>query len=360
MTVAAPAPELDRVTYHVADLVTGQVLDSLPLSGEVSKAVGEAGTQSWQLAVADERMPPDWLDLLQPVRRMLVAEWRGKLIQAWVIVGLRVGDPTVEVSGVTLERVLEKVYVRTADFFSVDEAQIAAEVASQVLVPAGGWTVRYTTTGTVTDYNATTDGAVTVKSALDTIAATDTGPRYVVDVEWVEGAEGMTVRKVLRIARDLGSAQPRAVFTGAMVESYTRSLDWSGDYAALRVWATTEGTTGTGFAGPYSSTKLDAGWHPWEAFVPFTDLNDAQLARRATAALADREDGATVWEVVCRLDDAPQLLDEWTIGDTVTVSIAPNEYDPVGGEVTARVEGWALDDVARTITPLLRQEGEGA
>lgn len=352
--------ELERVTYHVADLVTGQVLDTLPLSGEVSKVVGDAGSQSWSIAVADERTPPDWLDLLQPVRRMIVAEWRGRLIQGWIIVGLKVGEPTIEISGATLERVLEKVFVRTAEWYSVDEAQIAADIAAQVLVPDGGWTVRYTTTGELTDYYAVTDGAVTVKSALDTLAATPTGPRCIADVEWVAGSEGMTVRKVLRLARTLGSAQPRAVFSGAMVESYTRSNDWSSDYAALRVWATTEGLTGTGFAGPYASAKLSAGWHPWEAFVSFADLNDAQLDRRGSAALVEREDGATVWEFACRLDDAPALLDEWTIGDTVTISVEPSEYDPLGGELVARVEGWTLNDEARTITPTLLQEGEDA
>lgn len=349
---------MEYVTYHVADLVTGQVLDTLPLSGEVAKTVGEAGTQSWSVAVADERTPPDWLDLLQPVRRMIVAEWRGRLIQGWVIVGLKVGEPNVEISGATLERVMEKVHVRTGEWYSVDEAQIAAEIAAQVLVPAGGWLVEYTTTGTVADYYATTDGAVTIKSALDTLGATETGPRWTVDVEWLAGQEGMTVRKVLRIARELGTYRPNVRFSGAMIGSYTRAQDWSSDYAALRVWAATEGTTGTGFAGPYDSAKLAAGWHPWEAFVSFTDLDDSQLARRAVAALSEREDGATIWELACQLDDAPLLLDEWTVGDTVTIAVEPNEYDPVGGELVARVEGWALDDSARTITPTLRQEGE--
>ncbi len=350
--------EVERVTYHVADLVTGRVLDTLPLSGEVSKAIGDAGSQSWSVAVADDRTPPDWLDLLQPVQRMIVAEWRGQLIQGWVIVGLKIGEPSVEINGVTLDRVLEKVFVRTGEWYSIDEAQIAAEVAAQVLVPDGGWLVEYTTTGTLVDFYATTDGAVTVKSALDSIGATDTGPRWLTDVAWEAGQEGRTVRKVLRLAHELGEYRPHARFTGAMIESYTRSHDWSSDYAALRVWATTEGTTGTGFAGPYESAKLIAGWHPWESFVSFTDLDDAQLARRATAALGQREDGATVWEVTCRLDDAPLLLDDWTIGDTVTIAVEPNEYDPLGGELVARVEGWTLDDAARTITPVLRQEGD--
>lgn len=351
--------ELERVTYHVADLVTGSVLDTLPLAGEVSNTAGEAGSASWTVAVADPRTPADWLELLQPVRTMIVAEWRGRLIQGWVLVGLKFGAAELELQGATLERVLEKVQVRNGEWYSIDEAQIAAEIAAQVLVPEGGWAVEFTTTGTLTDAYHTADSGVTVRSALETIAATDTGPRWITEVRWVPGAEGARVQKVLRIARELGTVRPEAVFTGAMIESYTRTVDWSSDYAALRVWGATEGSAGSGAAGPYSSAKLSQGWHPWEAFVTFTGLEtETALARRAEAALAEREDGAVVWEVVCHLDTAPQLLDDWNIGDTVTVRVEPSELDPAGGEVAARVEGWVLNDEDRTITPQLRQEAE--
>ncbi len=347
----------ERVTYHVADLVSGAVLDTLPLSGEVSNIIGESGTQSWSVPVTEPRMPANWLDLLQPVKTMIVAEWRGRLIQGWIIVGLKLGGSQVEINVATLERLTEKVHVRDGEWYSVDEAQIAAEIAAQVLVPEGGWLVEYTTTGTVTDAFHATDAAVTVKSALDTIAATETGPRWLTDVRWANGETGTRVQKVLRIARTLGSYRAEARFSGALIESYSRSIDWSSDYAALRVWGITEGTTGSGVSPAHASAKLAAGWHPWEAFVSFTNLDDAQLAARAAAALTERENGAVIWEVTCHLDGgAPQLLDDWTIGDSVTIAIEPSEYDPAGGELVAQVEGWTLNDEARTITPVLRQD----
>jgi hypothetical protein len=346
----------ERVIYHVADLVSGQVLDTLPLSGEVSKQIGEVGSQSWSIPIADPRTPPDFHELLQPVRTMIVAEWRGRLVQGWIVVGLKFGGREIEISAATLDRVTEKVHVRTGEWYSVDEAQIAAEICSQVLVPEGGWTVEYTTTGTLTDAYFSTDGAETLRSALEKLGATETGPRWIADVRWIPGDEGARVQKILRIARELGSVRPEARFSGQMIDTYSRNHDWSGDFAALRVWGATEGSTGTGVVGPYSSTKLSSGWHPWESFVSFTDLDDPQLTRRAQAALTERENGAVIWEATCRVDDAPQLLDDWTIGDTVTIAVEPNEYDPIGGELTAQVEGWTLSDEARTITPLLRQE----
>lgn len=351
---------MEYVTYHVADFVTGDVLDTLPLSGEVSKVIGEAGSQSWSVPIADPRMPPNWIELLQPVRTMIVAEWRGRLIQGWIVVGLKIGEPVVEINAATLERAAERVFVRDGEWYAVDEAQIAAEIATQVLAPDGGWQVEYTTTGTVTDAVHATDAAVTVKSALDTLGATETGPRWMADVAWQPGFEGSRVQKRLRVARSFGGFRARARFTGAAIDSYSRAIDWSSDFAALRVWGSTEGTTGTGVSSPHASTKLDQGWHPWEAFASFTNLDDEQLDSRAAGALAEREDGAVVWEVTCRIDDAPQLLDDWSVGDTVTIAVEPSEIDPTGGELTALVEGWSLNDEARTITPILRQDSADA
>lgn len=354
MTVPTQTP-VDEVRYYVCDLVTGNVLDSLPLSGDISKAEGDSGTQAWSIAVNDRRMPPDWLTLLQPLKTMIVAEYRDRLVQAWIIVGLKVGGYEVEINGATLERALERVFVRDGEWFSVDEAEIAAGIAGQVLVPDGGWEVRWTLTGALADASHNIEGAITVKSAFETLAATETGPRYICDVEW--DTPGARAQKVLKIGHTLGTTKPLVVFEGAMIDSYARTFDWSGDYAALRVWGATEGVTGTGVTpSSYASAKLDVGWHPWEAFVSFTDLGDVQLEQRASAALAAREDGAIVWEAVCHIDYAPQLLADWDIGDTVTIRAAPSQYDPIGGEISAEVVGWTLSPDARTITPTLVQE----
>src|SRR5262245_57345023 len=223
--------------YFVCDLVTGNVLDMLPLAGEVSKVIGDIGSQSWTLAVTDPRTPADWLHLLQPVKTMICAEWNGRLIQAWIVVALKIGAPEVEISGVTLERAAERVIVRDGEWYGRDEAQIAGEIVAQVMVPDGGWLVEYTTTGTEIDVYHSTDAAVTVRNALDTLAASDTGPRWMTDIRWIPGSEGVQAQKVVRIAPTFGERKPQVVFTGRMIDSYSRSVDWSSDYAALRVWA---------------------------------------------------------------------------------------------------------------------------
>src|SRR5262245_13157030 len=259
---------MDLCTYYVCDLVSGQVLDTLPLTGAVSNILGDIGSQSWSLPVKDQRVPANWLSMLQPVKTMMVCEWRGELVQGWVITGLKVGEADAEIQAATLERLTEKVYCRTDEWYYTDEAQIAAELVQQVLAPQGNWTVEYTATGTKTDMYQDEEAAVSLKSALDTLSATDTGPRWRCEVCWEPGQEGNVVEKKFLIAHSFGQVRPDVVFTGQMIDSYSRTLDWTSDYGALRLWGTTEGTTGTGVSSQsYASSRLSQGWHPWEGWV---------------------------------------------------------------------------------------------
>src|SRR5262245_22456277 len=217
----------DICRYYVCDLVSGQVLDSLPLMGEVTNVLGDVGSQSWNLPIKDERVPRNWIDLLQPVRTMIACEWQGRIIQAWVVTGLKIGEAEAEIQAATLARCTEKVFVRTQEWYYIDEAQIAAEIVGQVMGPLGNWTVEWTPTGVLTDAYHDTEAAVTVRAALDTLSATDTGPRWRIDPCWYEGEEGVCVEKEFIIAHDLGTVKPDVVFTGYMVDNYTRTIDWT-------------------------------------------------------------------------------------------------------------------------------------
>ena len=98
-------------------------------------------------------------------------------------------------------------------------------------------------------------------------------------VRWVPGEERRTVQKVIRIGPSLGDPKPSAVFE-LPPSGYTRTELWDDENAALRVWATTEGT-GAGMTPiPYESPLLDEGWHPKELIARFTGLDDPELEKR--------------------------------------------------------------------------------
>lgn len=351
----------EPVTYHVADFVTGVVLDTLPLSGEVAKTRGVVDSVSWDLALADERVPDNWRNLLTPVKTMIVAEWHGRLIQGWILVGDTVGNPTLPLQGATLARQFEKTYVRDYEAYDKDLAEIAADLVSQVLVPHDNWQVQWAPCGIRGDHYWQFDQLVSVYSGLETLEAAEGGPVWDVDVDWVPGEPGRRVQKTVHIGpQPLGTLRPEAIFT-APSGSYTRATDWTGDNAALEVWGTTEGSGGQGITeDSWRSPKLDEGWPTWEGVVTFTDLDDEQLAKRRDGRGPQLADGVVSWEATLRIDEQPVLGDEWNIGDTVTLKAEPDPlYDPVGGTYTNEVEGWVLNAAEGTIVVGMLQEGDG-
>lgn len=355
---------MSRITYHVADVVTGIVLDTLPLTGEVAKTRGQVESAAWEVPLPDERLPDNWQNLIQPGKNMIVAEWNGRPIQAWVIVSPSYGDPSLPLQGASLERLLERTYARNGtepmepvEWFNTDSAQILAELFGQVLVPEGGWSVQWTPTGTNTDAFYVLTEAKNLYTAAEDLEAEEGGPKWMCDVVWVPGEEGRRVEKVLVVGPTLGTERPEAIFTAKPGE-YKRLVDWSGDNAALETWATTEGDGGVGFTETsYRSAKLDEGWHPNEAILSFADLDDTQLERRRDKRGRELEDGTISWEATLRIDSQPILNNEWWIGDTITLRALSGPYDPTGGTITSEAEGFVLNDVDGTITPRMVQEG---
>jgi len=347
----------DPVTYLVADAVTGIVLDALPLVGTVAETRAQVETATWNLPLTDDHTPTDWWGLTMPWKVMIVAVWHGHPIQAWVIVSRRFGQVECELGGATIERFLECVYARDADWLSVDSALVSAQLVNQVLVPQGGWVVEYVETGTRIDHFTQLDAAATVYDQLEELEGGEGGPKWRKLLRWVPGEERRTLQKVIRIGPEVGDPKPAVVFE-LPPSGYTRIEQWDDESAALRVWATTEGSGAGMTPTPFESPLLDEGWHPKELVASFTDLDDPELEKRKHQRGRDLANGTIAWEATFEIDRAPLLVDEWNVSDTVTFHAAPNAYDPAGGELTAVVDGWELDPQANTVTPRLIQEAD--
>lgn len=298
-----------------------------------------------------------WATLLEPIKTCILAEWRGRLIQAWFVVADTLGNPTVPLQGATLARQFEKTYIRDVEFFDTDLSAIAAGLMTQVLVPRDGWEVQWSPCGVRDDHFWTFDQLVSLYSGFETLQAAEGGPVWDTSVDWVPGEEGRRFTKTALFGpRPLGAVRPEAIFTAKPGE-YTRTRDFTGDNAAFELWGVTEGSGGNGITeDSWRSPKLDQGWPTWEGVVEFTDMDDEQLARRRDGRGPELADGVVVWEATMRIDEQPLLGDEWIIGDTVTLRAKAGDHDPTGGEITAEVEGWTLNTEQGSIVVGMVQE----
>jgi hypothetical protein len=73
-----------NLTWVVADIVEGDVLDELPLVGDtVARAVSTDGSAKWTFSPTDPRTPKGWHNLLELGQVMVVALLDGFPLQAW-------------------------------------------------------------------------------------------------------------------------------------------------------------------------------------------------------------------------------------------------------------------------------------
>jgi len=178
-------------------------------------------------------------------------------------------------------------------------------------------------------------------------------------VRWADTGTQQAIEKVVQIGPRIGSERPDALFDldaegRGCIASYRRLVSYAPGSGATVLSAVSEGSgSSRPTAGPLESELIALGWPRWEARVAFPgieaasiDDEDADLARRARAALAAQEAGTTTWQIVGDAN-APRPGRDFGVGDTVYLDIAPQgRRDQVGTGglvLPVRVLGWDLD-----------------
>lgn len=341
--------------WLVCDIMTGQVLAELPLSGgdEVETVIAREDSQTFSLAPADDACPSDWTSQLVAGKTMIVALIDDELAQAWVVNEYTAGASTVPIPCATLETCLNRTNVPDLDGY-FDDADGAAALCAG-LVGRFGFTIEATPTGHQSDFDYS---SLEDRNLLDVMHERMQGESPIewrIALRWADAAH-TRIEKVLQIAGTIGIDRPDAVFeldeAGAgNIESYGRNRSYIRGKGATMMIGTSEGTgDARPLTDPVYSPLVDAGWPVWEERSNFTGLDigtveeeDALLLQRTQARLAAKQGGTVTWTLVGS-ENAPRPGVDYDHGDTVHIQVAPQgKLDPEGGTGAMRVLGWRLN-----------------
>lgn len=364
-------------SYLFADLVTGDVLDELPLVGvSFEMALGEPGTFRGTLPVADPLVPARQPHrLTEPARTAVYVERAGTLVWGGIVWTSRY-EPA--------ERTLE---IRAADFLSYfahrtvqsvppgDPVEFEAppiRIARSLLElaathPGGDLGLRIVETvdgdlGPSRRVGYGPDDLKPVDEALADLAENEGGFELASDVAY--GPGGRPERRIMLGRPRLGQPGSAHVWEfGANMTDLTWPRD--GSTMATRVFVKgAQGDDGTLLAGEEDPQAYPDGWPLLEAVVSHSDVQDEDLlAGLARAELSARRRPVVLPELVVRADLDP-VLGRYSVGDDARIVIDdPFLGDPggfsgfdgmvriVGIDVTPGDDAGA-EEVKLTVTPV--------
>jgi hypothetical protein len=357
------------ITWYVCDLKTGTVLNSLPLrpTGDVERTVGASSTLGVTLDVHDERCPDGWETLLDKRRTMLALDDDKYPLVGYVIDKYTPGEASLQITLKSLESIPESSFCRTHDFTEGvdDEADVAATLLSDLVVPSWGFELQVTQTGKTADHSYAYEEDRTVASALSDLMNAEGGPEWTIRLRWETPAQRRLI-KTIHIGPKIGSVLPSTIIDNKHIESRKRTVSAAGDDLAVHVVATSDGSgPDRPMSDPFvDQAALDAGIPQWEARVNVTGVDDLeQLNRVAGAGLRKRWNGVTTWDVVLASSEVgcPRVGRDFDSGDTVTLNSGPTRDDPASWDGMARIIGWratVAESSIRTIIPVFWEDRE--
>lgn len=359
-----------ELRWLVCDLLTGQVLTELPLTGGelLETVVAREDTTTFSLAPADDSCPDDWPQQLSPGKTMIVALIDGQLAQAWATIEYSAGAATVPIVCKTLEHCMARTNVPEM-LATLDNAAGAAQLCAD-LIDRFGFTIEHTPTGNTADFDYSNLEDRNLYDAMRELLVGETPIEWRIVIRWADPLEQTQVEKVLQIADRIGMDRPDAVFelddTGTgTIESYSRNRSYDAGKGATMMIGVSEGTGATRpMTDPIYSVLVDRGWPVWEERANFTGLatgtvadEDALLRSRTMARLEAKQAGTVTWTVVAS-ENAPRPGVDYDHGDTVHIQVAPQgKQDPEGGVAAMRVLGWQLNTRSGQ-TALIAQEDQ--
>lgn len=351
------------IVWYLCDLKTGSVITDLPLrsTGEIERTVGTVTSLGVELDVHDPSCPANWAYLIDPMRAMLVLCDDDQPLVGYTIDQDEAGEPAVRLTLSSLEGVLDAVYVRTHDFYQDkdDEADAAAALLSDVVVPSFGFELAVTPTGQSADHSYLLEEDRTVGAALSELMAAAGGPEWTVRLGWAD-SKHQRIIKTIRIGPRVGSVVSGTIFENHHLIHRLRRRAFAHGNRAIYVLATSDGSgIDRPSSAPYvDQDSLDRGIPQWEARVSVPAIDDdAQLDRIAVAALSRRRQGLTTWEMELALSEpgCPRVGRDFDAGDTVQIQSDPMAHDPITWYGQARVIGWRASIAGRqfsTVTPI--------
>lgn len=357
------------LSYIAVDLNTGSIiadLKDITFQGAMAQTLMRYESQTATLPL--DKAPKNWRTATRPGSAAILCLADDAMTPLWG--GLVTTRTTDETGGVTIgmataESYLDRVYVGNEVFTATDQNTIVKALVDKYIGRSGGIPIRVQVVGAagmVRDRTYADADDKTVYSLLGELSGVIGGP------EWTIGWErtGVLYTPVLYVGSRIGADVPSglgpdAVFNmpgpvnkASMVESYATGQ------GANSVIAT---SSGTGGARPQSAPQTPATgnngrpiyeyrWSP-STQITVTDT----LTAHAQRALAAMQDGSTALTIQAARQEAPKLVDDWSLGDTIGFDLTSQAW-PDGIQGNARAIGWQMDD--NTIIPILDTSTLGA
>ncbi|MFF1483151.1 hypothetical protein ACIGZH_01590 [Streptomyces sp. NPDC058319] len=354
------------LTWYGCDLRTGGIIEELPSltpQGALTRRLGTSTSTSVALAMAGA--PTDWEAATAPGRSLLVAVDTEIDRPIWAGIPLpREGGsaPEVTFSAATPEAYLDRRYTGTRIMVQQDQATVVTALMTEPLTQGPPFVMDAPPTGVLMDYQVQDSDDRTVLSVLEEISGAEGGPEWTIDVEWADAARtGFVLPVRVRPTIGVQAAAPEAVFDfPGCITSYSLAESYEAGKGATVVLARGDGEGAARLSSaPAVATALEAAGQPrYEyRFTPGAGLTDPdQLNAHAAKALALMQTGSAVWTVQAAVPAAPRLGRDWSLGDTVQVSVTRSPRHPAGAEVVARAWSWELEPGTDVLRPILVEE----
>jgi hypothetical protein len=354
-----------ELAWFGCDLRTGGIIEDLPSlkpQGPLSRKLGDSTTTQFELTLSGAAAA--WDEATTPGSTVLVAVDTATDTPVWAGAVLpREGGSaqTVQLGAATLESYLGARYPGTQTLLSTDQASVMTALVTPALTNGPPFIIDAVATGTVMDYLTDDGDDKTILACLNEIMGLDGGPEWTIDVAWNGSHSGFQFP--LRVRRQIGTqaASPEAVFDyPGCVAEYTLSESYEQGKGATRVIARGEGEGSSRLTSTVqeATALIAGGWPAWEyRYTPATGITDPdQLIAHASSSLALMAQGAQVWTVQGVASKSPRVGTDFTLGDTVGISVQKSPRHPGGATTVARCWAWELDAGADRVRPILVEE----
>lgn len=362
-----------NLRWLLADLVTGQVIDELPLSleGTLERTVSAKMTAAATLPTRSQYTPDGWTNMLGAGRSMIVPvidDLNSLPLHGYVVTAPEPGDSLVTIRLTSLEVAAEAWVCRDHEFDQVDESRIIETLLADDIAPGFGFDLDVTDCGRLSDQTYSWYEDRTVASAINDLTGRLSGPEWTTRVRWAD-ANQSRFEKVIEIGPRIGR-----VIESTIVENHhvavggrKRPRDWTpGRAFATAVQAVGDGS---GESRPMSDLLVDdtsvaAGTPLWMSRVPAPTLEEqADLDAFAASKLRLMRYGRQSWDLTLNLaeETCPMPVLDFDAGDTITMRLDPTPDDPASWYGPARQIGWRLaaeGNQLTTFTPVFWDPSE--
>lgn len=352
--------------FLLCDLVTGRVLDELPIrigSSGLTRVLSGIGSGTLELLTVESggagapACPSNWSQTILPWRSLIVVTEGPEERIVWGGVPTnrpRTLDSVVSFPCVTVEAYLARRYVPDMAFYFVDQTLIARDLAAVTNTAGIGLEFDCPPSGVLRERAYSNDEDGKVLERLDQLAAVIDGFEWTVDLQWGDTKHSL-VRKIFRTGYpQLGriTPDPDHVFElpGA-VTGIASEEPWTEGEAATHVTATGDADGPARMSNPAIDTDREtAGWPRLEERSSFQGVTEKTTLDSHARALADvLFGGQHVVTVVQRSDEAPTVA-QLTLGDSARIKV---DLPHLVIDEVWRVVGWKLTPERSSYEPVL-------